>query len=92
MDDNWTKHVPPADTPVVRPRPSRPPAVDLWTVHTRGRFFTGQLRSCGAYGWEFLLLRDNDLMFSRRFITREAAIKEADEQKQFAERGWLDEG
>ncbi len=63
--------------------------VDLWTVRTRGRTWTGQIKSLGTYGTEFRLLRDGALSSTRRFETHAAAVKEANEQRALLEWGWV---
>lgn len=54
----------------------------LWTVHVDGRFYHGELRDHGPrYGVEFVLRRDADLRFARRFPTRAEALREGEEQR-----------
>lgn len=60
------------------------PVTEVWTLQARGRTWAGQLRCVGEqYGgaWEFILLRDGELSYSRRHQTHAAAAKEAEEQR-----------
>lgn len=65
--------------------------MDLWSIRAAGRIWTGQIRCIGEVhggAWEFVLRRDNDLTYSRRFVTHGAAMHEAAEQRQMVERTW----
>ena len=76
----WTAR-PPA------PRQRRPGEL-LWTVRKDDVTWTSELKFHGkSYGWESITLRDGDLAISRRFLLREGALRWAEEEKQYREKG-----
>jgi hypothetical protein len=73
-------------------RPPRNPGEPLWEFRRADHHtFAAELRFHGeSYGWEAMILRDGDLLGSRRFIMRAEAETWAASERQAIEKGWDD--
>jgi len=61
----------------------------LWELRKDHATWSGELRFHGeAYGWEGMILRDGELVMSRRFPFREQALEWADGERQDIGKGW----
>jgi hypothetical protein len=71
------------------PRPGEP----LWTLRHAGVTWSCELRFHGeSFGWEAQILREGDLFGAHgAFVTKQDAIRWADEQRGDIERGWTDD-
>jgi hypothetical protein len=86
MSDNrsWSPHYQPAEAPKRPPEP-------LWSLWVAGVTWSAELRFHESAGWDAMILREGELFAARAaFVTREAAVKWAEEQRTHAERGWLE--
>jgi hypothetical protein len=80
-------------SPTYKPPPSRTlrrPGELLWTVHKVHVMWTCELKYDGEWGVEAMILRDDELVISQRFIFHEQASRWSEEQRRDIERGWID--
>jgi hypothetical protein len=85
-DERWNPHHEPVEAPKRPPEP-------LWTVTVAGVAWSADVRFRASAGWESQVLRDGELFTARgAFVTKEAAVGWADEQRRDIDRRWIDDG
>jgi hypothetical protein len=84
-ETRWSPHHQPAEAR------KRAPEL-LWSLWGAGVTWSCELRFHGeSYGWEATILRNGELFAAQgAFVSREAAVRWAEEQRKDAERGFLE--
>jgi hypothetical protein len=74
------------------PPPPKPrPAQRLWTMQKHGKQVDADLRQHDGWGFECQFLYNGDFVYGRRWVTRDAALLEAESKRvELSLRGWQD--
>ena len=85
-DNRWNLHYVPTTAPKRPPEP-------LWSISSSHVIWSCELRFRGeSYGWEAMILRNNELFAAHgAFVTKAAAVEWAAEQRKDAEKGFLED-
>ena len=75
-------------SPTYRPPPRKPkPGEPLWELRKDHQTWSAELRVHGEWGVEAQILKDGELVIGRRFPTRAAATKWAEQERSAIEKG-----